>query len=92
MMYATKIKMNSGYETSNKCVDIYSIYLEGAKIEKFYLKGDLYDYLEQNPNTIRVKLGVQPYLIPAKSANGEKYVRSEPNDTTSDNLLKLPRE
>lgn len=92
MMYATKIKMNSGYETSNRCVDINSVYLEGADEERFYPKGVLHDYLEKNPSTIRVKLGVQPYLVPATSSSGEKYVRSEPNDTASDNLLALPRE
>nr|WP_296488697.1 DUF3892 domain-containing protein [uncultured Acetatifactor sp.] len=32
-----------------------------------------------------------PNLCPALSSNGEKYVRSEPNDTPNDNLLKLPR-
>nr|WP_296463230.1 DUF3892 domain-containing protein [uncultured Acetatifactor sp.] len=32
-----------------------------------------------------------PNLYPALSSNGEKYVRSEPNDTPNDNLLKLPR-
>ena len=33
-----------------------------------------------------------PDVVPAVSSNGEKYVRSEPNDTVNDNLLKLPRE
>ncbi len=32
-----------------------------------------------------------PDLVPATSARGEKYVRSAPNDTPNDNLLKLPR-
>lgn len=92
MMYATKIKMNKNYENSFKCIDIDSIYLTGAKEEKFYKKAVLYDYLKENPGTIRVKKGVEPYVIPALSSNGEKYVRSEPNDTVNDNLLQLPRE
>ncbi|NSV52654.1 DUF3892 domain-containing protein, partial [Enterococcus faecalis] len=32
-----------------------------------------------------------PKLIPAMR-NGQRYVRSEPNDTPNDNLLKLPRD
>ena len=31
-------------------------------------------------------------VIDAISANGEKYVRSSPDDYTHDNLLSLPRE
>lgn len=91
MMYATKIRMNRGANSPFYCTDIDSIYLEGAKEERFYEKGVLHDFIEKNPDSIRVKLGEQPYLIPAISSRGEKYVRSEPNDTTNDNLLKLPK-
>jgi len=38
-----------------------------------------------------LKQNIHSLWFPAISANGEKYVRSEPNDTPSDNLLKLPR-
>ena len=91
MMYATKIKMNHGCYNSSRCIDINSIYLEGCSEDGFYLKGILHDYLISNPNSIRVKKGSEPYLIPAKSVSSEKYVRSEPNDTIHDNLLCLPR-
>lgn len=90
MMYATKIKMKYGCEHMNSCVEIDEIYLEGAKEEKFYKKSLLHDAIKQG-KTIKVKLGVYPDLIAAISSNNEKYVRSEPNDTTSDNLLSLPR-
>lgn len=91
MMYATRIKMCQGFQNSINCVDIDSIYLEGNNTNQFYKKASVYDHLKQHPNTIRVKSGVEPYLIPALSVKNEKYVRSEPNDTTNDNLLKLPR-
>lgn len=90
-MYATKIIMCAGCNSSNKCIDIDSIYLEGANEEKFYKKAALYDYLKKTPNTIKVKKGLEPYVVPALSSRDEKYVRSEANDTESDNLLKLPR-
>ena len=49
------------------------------------------DHLKSHPNSIYVDISPYPDLIPALSSNYEKYVRSEPNDTPSDNLLKLPR-
>lgn len=54
-------------------------------------KADIYDHLKSHPNSIYVDISPYPDLIPALSSNYEKYVRSEPNDTPSDNLLKLPR-
>ena len=55
-------------------------------------KATAYDYLKSNPNTISVGLSPYPYVVPALSKNYEKYVRSASNDSTNDNLLKLPRE
>lgn len=90
MMYATKIKMCSGCHYSNDCQDIDYIYLEGNNTNQFYKKEVLHDYLKKHPNSIKVNISPYPYLIPAVSSKGEKYVRSEPNDTANDNLLKLP--
>ena len=42
--------------------------------------------------TITVNIAPYPYLIPAMSIQGEKYVRSVANSTSKDNLLMLPRE
>lgn len=61
------------------------------KETQFYKKGALYDHLQKYPNSIRVNIHPHPYLVPALSSKGEKYVRSEPNDSVNDNLLKLPR-
>ena len=91
MMYATKIRMRPGCSSSYDCKNIEAIYLKGAQSEQYYAKAALYDWLIANPYTIRVNLGNMPYVIPARSSNGEKYVRSEPNDTIYDNLLYLPR-
>ncbi len=91
MIYATRIHMNDGCQNSNCLTDIDTIYLEGDGNNQFYKKGVIHDYLKTNPNTIRVNISPYPYVIPAISSKGEKYVRSEPNDTIYDNLLKLPR-
>lgn len=92
-MYATKIKMKNGCRNSNNVKEIDEIYVEGCTEPGFYKKSKLYDYLIKNPsNSIKVKIYPYPDLVPVLSALNEKYVRSEPNDTDQDNLLKLPRE
>jgi hypothetical protein len=91
MMYAMKIKMQQGYAYSNNTQEIDEIYVDGCTNPGFFKKETLHDYLVKNPNSIKVNINPYPDLIPATSSRGEKYVRSEPNDTPYDNLLKLPR-
>lgn len=90
-MKATKIKMKPGCTNSTKTTEIDQIYIEGCQSPGYYAKAVLYDHLKEYPNTIQVNIYPYPDLIPALSSNHEKYVRSEPNDTPYDNLLKLPR-
>lgn len=90
-MYATKIKMKNGCQNSSTTTEISEIYITGCPTPGYFSKSTLYDYLKTNPGTIKVNLPPYPYLIPALSNTGEKYVRSEANDTPNDNLLKLPR-
>lgn len=91
-MKATKIKMKSGCGSSNNLLEIDSIFLTGCKEETFYKKEALHDYLEKNPGTIQVDIYPYPNLVPQKSVRGEKYVKTEANSSTHDNLLSLPRE
>lgn len=92
MIKATQIQMHTGKEESYEVTEIESIYLTGVKSEKFYKKENVYDFIEKNPNNpICVDISPNPKLVAAKTKNGEKYVRSAPNDTPEDNLLKLPR-
>lgn len=90
-MRATKIKMKTGCEYSTKTTEISEIYIDGCNNPGFFSKASLYDHLKSYPNSIQVNIYPYPNLLPALSSNGEKYVRSEPNDTPNDNLLKLPR-
>lgn len=88
-MLATKIKMKNSCYYSNNLLEIDQIYI----YEKGWFKKEtLYDYLKTNPNTIKVNIYPYPFLIPALSINYEKYVRSVPNNSEYDNLLRLPRE
>lgn len=91
-MRAIKLKMRAGCGTSNNLLEIDSIYLTGCDSERYYKKEALHDYLKKNPNTIQVNIYPFPQVIPALSANNEKYVKSTPNSSTNDNLLGLPRE
>lgn len=90
-MKATKIKMKIGCQYSNNTTEISAIYIEECDNPGFFTKDTLYDFLKTNPGTIQVNIYPYPNLVPALSRNREKYVRSEPNDTPNDNLLKLPR-
>ena len=90
-MKATQIKMKAGRTNSNNVTEISEIYLEGCTNPGYFTKECLYDYLKKNPGSIQVNIYPYPNLIPALSSKQEKYVRSEPNDTPNDNLLKLPR-
>lgn len=89
-MKATKIKMQRGCSNSQHLTEIDSIYLEERRT--YWKKEEVYDYLRLFPRSIWVNLYPYPYLIPVLSAKGEKYVRSEANNTENDNLLNLPRE
>ncbi len=91
MMYAKKIKMQPGCSNSNNPQEIAEIFVDGCNNPRFFTKAVLHDHLKKNPNTIKVDISPYPYVIPATSSRGEKYVRSEANDTPDDNLLKLPR-
>lgn len=87
---ATAIKMKNGFAYSNSLLEIDQIYLSNSK-DGWYKKAIIHDYVKSNPKSITVGSNYGPYVIPAISSNGEKYVKSTPNTTTSDNLLSLPR-
>ena len=90
-MKATMIRMKDGCKYSSKTTEIADIYVEGCTNPGFFPKEVLHSYLTKNPGSIYVNISPYPQLVPATSINGEKYVRSEANDTPNDNLLKLPR-
>ena len=90
-MKATKIKMKSGC-TNGGLLEIDEIYVEGCTNPGFFKKEVLHKYLTNHPGKIQVNIWPYPDVIPAVSSNGEKYVRSAPNEWTHDNLLDLPRE
>lgn len=90
-MKVTKIRMKAGCGYSQNLLEIDSIYLEGCADPGLYKKEIVHDYIKSHPNSIKVNIYSYPFLVPATSASGEKYVRSAPNSTQSDNLLRLPR-
>ena len=89
MLYATKLKMNYGCRNSNYPEDIDQIYIYE---HGWYKKEKHHEYLKQYPKSIVVNISPYPYVIPAISSRGEKYVRSNPDPYKHDDLLDLPRE
>ena len=89
-MRAIKIKMKRNCGNSGNVQDIDSIYMN--QTGTYWKKSEVYDYLKKFPKTIIVNISPYPYLIPAISSQGEKYVRSVANSTSKDNLMMLPRE
>ncbi len=90
-MKATKIKMKPGCGSSNNLLEIDEIYLSGSSNDGFYKKAVVHDHLKNNPGSIQVGIFPYPDCLPTISINGEKYVKSKPDNTVVDNLLKLPR-
>ena len=92
MMFATKIKMKPGCYRSTSLLEIDEIYITGCDKPGFFKKSVIHDYVKKNPGSIKVNIHPYPQVVDAISINGEKYVRSVPNNNTRDNLLSLPRE
>lgn len=90
-LIATKIRMNRGAYNSDNLLEIDEIFITNSK-DGWYKKAVIHDHVKRYPNSITVKTSFGPYVVPAISANGEKYVKSSSNSTTCDNLLSLPRE
>ena len=91
MYRATKIRLKPGCTNPISASEIDKIYLVGVDNEGLYDKAIVHDFVKEG-NLVRVDIGpYYPRLIDAISSRGEKYVRSEPNDTPHDNLLRLPR-
>lgn len=91
MYKATKITLKPGCTNPKSALEIVKIYLTGVGKDGFYLKEDVHDFVKKG-HIVRVNIRPHyPKLVAATSSRREKYVRSEPNDTPRDNLLKLPR-
>lgn len=91
MVYAEAIHMKQGSEWSKDLLEIDTVYLTGCNTPGFYKKEDIYDYLKNNPGTIKVKIYPYPNVEGCLSKYNEKYVKSTPNANLYDNLLALPR-
>lgn len=89
---ATRIKMKNNCFYSDNLLEIDQIYLEGCDTPGYYSKEIIHDFLIGHPNSIEVNIFPYPDLQPMVSVNGEKFVRSIPNQGAYDNLLRLPRD
>lgn len=90
-LVASKIRMKRECYNSDNLLEIDEIYIVGSD-KGWYKKETIHNHVTKFPKSITVKTSYGPYVIPAVSPNGEKFVKSTPNSTTRDNLLSLPRE
>ena len=86
---ASAIRMKSNCNYSYNLLEIDEIYLSNSG---WYKKEIIHNYVKDNPGSVKVGTNYGPNVVPAISIYGEKYVKSSPNSTTTDNLLELPRE
>lgn len=91
-MRAIKIMMKAETPNSNSPKDIVSLYIENdlGRMEE-YKTEKLYDLLMEDSHKRIFVNNSMSYLIPVCSMNGQKYVRSLPNNNTIDEIMKLPR-
>ncbi len=87
-MKATKIMMKSS-NSSNSLLEIDSIYID--ELCRFIKKEELYDKIEYENWKVNVDIGPYYPKVEGVISNGEKYVKSVPNDSNVDNLLCLPK-
>ena len=92
MIYATKIKMKTGCYYHDDLTEIDEIYLQGDGFGGYYKKSIVHDFVKTYPGSVAVNIYPYPKVVDVVSIYGEKYVRSQANSTTRDNLLQLPRE
>ena len=90
-MYVYKLKMRPGCEKSCDVRDIEALYI-GYPVTAYWKKERLHDYVRHHPGTVQVAIAPYMDVIPAVSSQGEKYVRSGPDDSPHDSLLRLSRE
>ena len=91
MMFAAKIRMNSGCEDSNTVLDIHSIYVIGYIEDKYLTVEEIHDYLRNHPNSIKADVFPYSFLIPMTGPDGKRYVQSTNNESGYDTLMELPR-
>lgn len=87
---AIAIRLNWGCTSPKSCNEISEIKIrDDLWGTEWKTKAFVHDKVKASPGSIKVNIAPYPDLVPATSIKGEKYVRSEPNDSEHDNLLKL---
>lgn len=90
-MLAVSLVMKKGLEKSNNPRDVIGIEILNGNICKKLSVSTIYKFLKNNPDVqIGIK-GCNAYLVTAESINGVGYIRSAPNLSTVDSLMRLPR-
>lgn len=90
MLYAEKIRMQTGYENSNDFEKIQSIFIDFGKGLSEYPVDVIYDFLLVKPNSLKTIKAPTTFLRPLLK-NEKKFVVAI-DEASKDNLIiKLPR-
>lgn len=89
-MKAIKIIMRNINSNNPRDIQGFMLELDEGIINQYSVE-KLYNYLMENSSR-KVYVGESiSYLVPIRSLNGQKYIRSSFNANTIDELMKLPR-
>ncbi|WDF83878.1 hypothetical protein PQ472_12375 (plasmid) [Lacticaseibacillus pabuli] len=94
MIYADKVTFYSNDENDWTWETIDQIHLnsdDSSISSGWYDKADVYDFIENQYKVIKVDIYPYPKLIGDISSNYDKFVKSENDNTASDNLVELGR-
>lgn len=86
MIIVEKIKVHK--EQGMPIIDL--LYVRGEGLDGYIGKEVLYDITKDRPGAVRTGQYPYPIVLPAKSARGQKYVRSKPDRASTGNLSQLP--
>lgn len=91
MLFAEKIRLTTKKNKDINYSDIIGIFIDFGNGLNEYSKEFIYDYLIDNPYSIKAKIEPSPFLIPYKDKSGNKQVVAIDLNTKCEYLIKLPK-
>lgn len=91
MLFAEKIRLTTKKNKDINYSDIIGIFIDFGNGLIEYSKETIYDYLENNPYSIKAKIEPYPFLVPYKDKKGIKQVVAFDINSKTECLIKLPK-
>lgn len=94
MLYAVAVSFQSSQESEWTWKSVDQIYLnsdDSSVLSGWHSKAYVYDLIKNKGKIVKVYISPYPKLIPEIYDGSTKFVRSENDDTSTDNLVQLGR-